>query len=181
MLPPLAESMAHNHRPPATRITSYTGLPLMYARGRRAGAVDDRPMDGQAAAVLPARSPAATGTHPRRVDRLLMRASSDLALRVRRGHIRAGARRGVQFVERAGADAGLASIRSPCRADRRSAPSNCHQLAKACLYGCADLGSARARPRNHRLRAAIGGRSALGGSGAGWAAAVDRRGGCAAG
>jgi hypothetical protein len=30
MLPPLAESMAHNHRPPATRMTSYTGLALIF-------------------------------------------------------------------------------------------------------------------------------------------------------
>jgi hypothetical protein len=124
MLPPLAESMAHNHRPPATRMTSYTGLPLMYARGRRAGAIHNRAMDGKATTALPARAPATAGTHAGLVDRLLMRPPSDLALRVRHRHLRAGARRGVQFVERAGADAGLASIRSPCRADRRSAPSN---------------------------------------------------------
>ena len=103
---PLAESMAHNHRPPATRMTSYTGLPLMYARGRRAGAIHNRAMDGKATTALPARAQAAAGAHSRRVDRVLVRASPDVAVRVWGGHVRAGARRGVQFVERAGRGCG---------------------------------------------------------------------------
>ena len=80
------------------------GLALSYAgRGWRAGAVDDGPMDGQAAAALSARAPAAAGAHDRRHDRLFMRASSDVAVRVRRGHLRAGADRAVQSARRAGA------------------------------------------------------------------------------
>ena len=42
------------------------------------------------------------------------------------------------------------------------------------------LASRYARHRDHRLRAAIGGVTSPCGSGAGWAVAVDRRGGCAA-
>ena len=80
------------------------GLALSYAsRGWRAGAVDDGPMDGQAAAALSARAPAAAGAHDRRHDRLFMQASPDVAVRVRRGHLRAGADRAVQSARRAGA------------------------------------------------------------------------------
>ena len=62
-------------------------------------------MDGQAAAALSARAPAAAGAHDRRHDRLFMRASPDVAVRVRRGHLRAGADRAVQSARRAGAGA----------------------------------------------------------------------------
>jgi hypothetical protein len=82
----------------------------MYARGRRAGAVDVGAMDGKATTALPARAPAAAGAHSRRVDRVLVRASPDVAVRVWGGHVRAGARRGVQFVERAGAGAVTAGL-----------------------------------------------------------------------
>jgi hypothetical protein len=120
MLPPLAESMAHNHRPPATRITSYTGLPLMYARGRRAGAIHNRAMDGKATTALPARSPAAAGTRAGRVDRLLMRPAFDVALRVRRDHIRAGAGRRVQPAGWACTCSvrNAAAVRGPCLSSR---------------------------------------------------------------
>jgi hypothetical protein len=111
-------------------------------------------MDGKATTALPARAQAAAGAHSRRVDRVLVRASPDVAVRVWGGHVRAGARRGVQFVERAGAGAVTAGL---------------FTLTLMAMYG------------NHRLRAAIGGGLAPCGSGAGWAAAVDRRGGRAAG
>jgi hypothetical protein len=47
-------------------------------------------MDGKATIALPAWAPAAAGAHSRGVDRLLMRPASDVAVRVRRGHVRAG-------------------------------------------------------------------------------------------
>jgi hypothetical protein len=50
-----------------------------------------------------------------------------------------------------------------------------------CCQRRATICSAHARHRDHRLRPAIGGGASPRGTGAGWAAAVDRRGGCAAG
>jgi hypothetical protein len=102
--PPTGRPGRRTQSPPCP---SETGLPLTYARGRRAGAVHHRAMDGSTAAVLPARPPVGAGTHARRVDRLLMRAAPDLALRVRRCDVRPGAGRGMQSARRPGAGARL--------------------------------------------------------------------------
>jgi hypothetical protein len=64
-------------------------------------------MDGKATIALPAWAPAAAGAHSRGVDRLLMRPASDVAVRVRRGHVRAGVDPIVLSARRSSADTEL--------------------------------------------------------------------------
>ena len=67
-------------------------------------------VDGSTAAALPARAPVAARPDAGRNRGVLVRPASDVALRVRRSHLRAGAGRRVQLAARAGAGARLAAI-----------------------------------------------------------------------
>jgi len=66
------------------------------------------PVDRPAATTLPARQSVAARADAGRQHRVLVRAASDVALRVRRCHVRAGARREVPPARQAGASTRLA-------------------------------------------------------------------------
>src|SRR5580693_3469826 len=118
----------------------------LYARCWRAGPLHKRRVDGSATAALPARAPAAAGTHNRRDQRLRLRAAPDMAPRVRCCHLWAGARRGVQGARRASADTRVGLVNTtPQR--KSSGPKVKCAASRAHLTLSADV-----RYRGDRLR-----------------------------
>ena len=78
-------------QPPARRARLSPAYCSGYARRRRAGAVHQRATDGKATTALPARPPIAARPDAGRHRGVLVRPALDVALRVRRSHLRAGA------------------------------------------------------------------------------------------